>query len=549
MNNSLAVFNLKKLKAYADWKLLVFLLLFLNVKLAVKIPAIAIIYLLQWDFKFGFRLKNSRLPLFYLGVIVIPFINLIVNKNYLTTNYLPVFLTGVGLWVLCILAIHQVKLSVEKNEPELIHRTLLIFFVINAAVSFLNLAAIIAEIHSINPYSYQGQYQKYFISTGDYIKGLTFDTSTTNAILNTFGVIYFLTRKNALMVLVCMATLLFTASNFTNIVLLLILAAQFIFNSTRDQKSLIAICAVFLIVFMVKISPQNNRYTDNTLINLFHKKTAHKFYKKAISLPLLDRPDSTLNPEEKREKIAILYLDSVYRANPVKHPQQIYHTKQPLLIASTGRILLPQPDINSATYQNIQTIPVSQKPLVSFINTHKSDLPISSRLDSNSRLPGKVLSTLQTINFLKDHPVKIATGNGIGNFSSKLAFKATGLGVSGGYPAKYVYINHDFEVNHLDLYLNFFSKRAGYHSLINSPFSVYDQLLAEYGLLGLLALLTGYLGFFAKHYKALTYGLPILLLTAAILCVDYWFEQLSVMIIFELLLFLNIKETAVNYAK
>jgi hypothetical protein len=72
---------------------------------------------------------------------------------------------------------------------------------------------------------------------------------------------------------------------------------------------------------------------------------------------------------------------------------------------------------------------------------------------------------------------------------------------------------------------------------------VYDQLVAEYGLIGLAAFMICYLGFFAKHYKHLTYGLPILLLMLAVLFIDYWFEQLSVMVFFELLLLLNIKET------
>ena len=134
-------------------------------------------------------------------------------------------------------------------------------------------------------------------------------------------------------------------------------------------------------------------------------------------------------------------------------------------------------------------------------------------------------------------------GAGMGNFSSKLAFRASGLGFSGGYPAKYIYIYHDFLVNHLDLYLNFFSRRAGYHSLTNSPFSVYDQVASEYGLLGLLALVLFYFGFFASRYQQLSYGIPLLLLMAAVFFVDYWFEQLSIIPFFELMLFLNISET------
>ena len=147
--------------------------------------------------------------------------------------------------------------------------------------------------------------------------------------------------------------------------------------------------------------------------------------------------------------------------------------------------------------------------------------------------------------FLQHHPAKTFAGAGLGNFSSKLAFKATGLGFLGCFPAKFVYISKDFLVNHLDIYLNFFSKSVGFHSLSNSPFSVYDQILAEYGLLGVAAFILFYVGFFAKYAKQLTYGLPILLLMVPVFLVDYWFEQLSVLIFFELLLLLNIKETTI----
>jgi hypothetical protein len=153
------------------------------------------------------------------------------------------------------------------------------------------------------------------------------------------------------------------------------------------------------------------------------------------------------------------------------------------------------------------------------------------------------ISLLQTARFMVQNPLKILTGDGMGNFSSKLAFRATGLGIAGGYPLKYKYISNNFMLNHLDLYLNFFSKQTGLHSLTNSPFSVYDQLLSEYGLLALLAFAVYYLWFFARYYQKLTYGVPLLLLLLAVLLVDYWFEQLSVLIFFELMLFLNIKET------
>src|SRR5258708_25487806 len=121
MTYSFGDFNLKKVLNSIDWKLLLFLMLFLNVKLVIKIPAIIIIYFLRFDFRFGFSFKNSRLPLFYLLVITIAFVGLIINRNYGDPNYLLVFFTGIVFWGLCLLAVHQVKLSAENNEIEIIN--------------------------------------------------------------------------------------------------------------------------------------------------------------------------------------------------------------------------------------------------------------------------------------------------------------------------------------------------------------------------------------------------------------------------------------------
>lgn len=541
---SLPGINLKTWKRYADWKLLALLLLFLNVKLAVKVPAIALIYLLQFDFKFGFSFKNSRLPLFYLLIIPLSLIGLFISKSYQNTNYVIVVATGIFFWLLCLLAVHQVKLSVEKQDTETLHRTILIFFIINVAVSALNLLAIIGETHALNPYLYQGNYQKYFIGTGDYIKGATFDTSTTNAVINAMGVIYFLTRQKPVMQIACMATLLLTGSNFINIVLLLILTGLFIFRSTRNQKSLVVICLMFLVVFMVKVSPQNNTYVAETIKNTFEKDKIHKLVTQAAIIPISQRPDSVLTPEERKEKKARLYLDSLGTLQYLKdNPKQIAMEKKPVIRNDEGRITLPPAPIHTATYQSIKVPQAAQQPLIKFINTHDAALPISAKSIVVPKLPGKALSVLQTTKFLLQHPAKIIVGDGLGNFSSKLAFRATGLGIAGGYPQKYIYINPDFLENHLDIYLDFFSKQTGLHSLTNSPFSVYDQLLSEYGLIGIAIFLAYYLWFFARHYSKLSYGLPILILIMAVLFVDYWFEQLSIMVFFELLLFLNIKET------
>ena len=88
----------------------------------------------------------------------------------------------------------------------------------------------------------------------------------------------------------------------------------------------------------------------------------------------------------------------------------------------------------------------------------------------------------------------------------------------------------------------------GLHSLTNSPNSVYDQLVSEYGLAGVFAFMILYIGFFLKRIKKLTYGVPLLLLLLGAFGVEYWYEQLSIIIVFEFLMLLNIKETGGQYA-
>jgi len=533
-------YNIKKLKGLADWKLLLLLVLFLDVKLIVKVVAIAIIYLLQFDFKFGFNFKNSRLPLFYPAVISIAILDWLIGGNY-GLNYSFVLLTGIGFWLLCILAMHQVKLSVDTHDPETINRTIIIFFLLNALISFINIGAIIYETGYLNPYTYQGQHQKYFIGTGDYVRGLTFDVSTTNAVLNAFGVFYFLNKKNTPMLLLCMAVMLLTGSNFINILLMVMLLVLFIFKSSRDKKSLIWMCLVFLVVFVAKTSPQNYIYVHETIKNnFFPQPIVEKVPVKPLPYITM-RPDSTLTPEEKKQKIARAHLDSVYL---VAHPKPIPKPPEYPIRTSTGRIIVPGVNILLSPYQHVAETTAYQRQLLGYIDRHKTELPLSV---NNSEAPhklGKEIAADQTLSFLRGHPVKMITGDGAGNFSSKLAFRASGIGLAGGYPHQHTYVNPDFLANHLDLYLSFFSKKSDYQSLTNYPGSVYDQLLAEYGLIGVLCFVIWYLWYFAKHYKKLTYGIPIFIMLLAVLTTDYWFEQLSVILFFELLLLLNIKENS-----
>jgi len=526
-----------------DWKLLVFLLLFLHVKLLVKLVAVMLIYLLRPGFKFGFHFNNSKLPLFYPVIIGIAMLNWLLHGQLKNMNYNLVLASGILSWLLCILAMQQVKLAVQENDPEVVHRTILVFFLLNALVSLAIYAGIVWETGAVNPYRYQGDFQKYFIGTGDYIKGISFDTSTTNAVLNAFGVIYFLSGNKYLPAILCMAILLLTGSNITSFLLCLTLLFIFFFRSNRDQKSIIVVCLLMLVVFFVKVSPQNNTYVTTAYQRIFNKQPKQK-QSDVAKIPVTQRPDSILSVRERKEKIAQLYMDSVNMA--------LYEKKQAGIIAAANNTLpviqlsmkpvIPVANIHTATFQHRDDTSQVEKKLLQFVAQNNKAVPVAAHKTIKPKLPGKLIALQQTWRYMQQYPLDLVTGTGIGNFSSKLAFRVTAMKITGNYPERYAYLNPAFESNHLDLHLFYFTSKEEMHSIANSPNNTYDQLLAEYGLAGICAFVFLYIGFFVRQIKRYSYGIPLLLFMLGIFFVDYWFEQLSVVVFFELLLLLNIKE-------
>src|SRR5437763_8731541 len=128
MNFKRGILWLKRFLVPFDWKLLVFLLLFLNVKLIFKLAAILLIYILQPRTGFGLKFKSSRLPLFYPSMIIIAVLNQVIHHDFANTNYWIVLWVGIGFWILSLLAIHHLKIFVDNNSEEKIYRTLIIFF-------------------------------------------------------------------------------------------------------------------------------------------------------------------------------------------------------------------------------------------------------------------------------------------------------------------------------------------------------------------------------------------------------------------------------------
>ena len=523
-----------------EWKLLVFLILFVNLKLGIKISAIVLLYLFQFNFRFELRFRLSRIPLFYIIMIGIAVLNRLLNGNYNAYNENIAFLIGLSFWLLCLLAVHQLKLIVDRSPIQKIHNSIIAFFILNALFSFGNILAIMWETRALNPYLYQGMFQKYFIGTGDNIRGISFDVSTTNAILNSFGVVYFLSRKNFLMSFLCMVVLLMTTSNFTNFLVTGVLIYMFLFLSDRGQKSSILVCLFFLILFVIKVSPQNNIYALEYFTRSFQ--TAKKPDSSLIKDPLafMEKPDSVLTPEEQKKKIARLYLDSLGRELRLIISRNEKKTIEDLAIMDV-KPTIPEPDINGKYYQRKSETTAVQHNLILFQKKELTEDEFDSNKLISSKKPGKLIAFQETYQYLKSDPRKWITGAGMGNFSSKLAFKTSALGINGRYPLKLQYINKAFEENHLPLYLFYFTKDQRFHSITNMPNSVFNQLAGEYGFLGVISFFIFYLGYFFKR-RNLRDSLPYLILLTGAFLMDYWFEQLSIVILFELIMFLKLKE-------
>ncbi|MBL7709617.1 MAG: hypothetical protein JNJ86_11120, partial [Chitinophagaceae bacterium] len=305
----------------------------------------------------------------------------------------------------------------------------------------------------------------------------------------------------------------------------------FIFQSTRNQKSIIIICLLFTALFLIRISPQNNQYAGNKLFGS----------KKNSSSGMQVLPEKgAIDP---RKEIAKKYLDSlasIKNAAVIKKENSIAGESISLTVVT--KPTLPKANIHSEPYQRKKDSTQLQKQLIAFAEKNiNTKLPDTIKQGARSK-PGKLVALEQTIIYFKKHPAQLITGTGIGNFSSRLAFRATGLQIAGGYPKQYTYTNPAFLSNHLALHLSYFSGDAEKHSLINSPDSVADQLLSEYGIAGILSFILLYFLFFFKIAAKKRPGLPLLFFIGGCLLVGYWFEQLSVMILFELLMLMHKKE-------
>jgi hypothetical protein len=499
-----------------DGQFLLFLVLLCEVKLVVK--ALALLLLL-WRHRFVWKAVlrcAPRLPLLYPALFLAGLTGALIAGRFSEAHYRWAFAGSEAIWLACGLLSFGMYAEARYRDQQRLEKTLEAFLLLNALVSFFQLGRIMLESGALNPYRYQGNYQKYFINTGDYIKGISFDTSTTNAVLCAIGILFFVQKGHWAVVSLCLATLVLAGSNLVNALVLAGLAFLFCFRSTRAQKSILVLCTLPFILFWSRVSPQNTGYLQAVL---GWNEPAAAAAPKSAAAPQ--------NEEERREAFARRWIDSMGTL-------LVQRQAAAMTVEAVARPERPTDNIHSAPFQHRDDSGAKKQQWLQEAKQLGARQPTAIH-----SAPGKLVAFKQTLHWLRQHPALAISGSGPATFSSKMAFKATALDIAGQYPKALAYRSYDFEQNHLALFLSFFTAPEKMHSVVHTPNSVYDQLLGEYGLIGI-ALISAYFFVLTRNARRLREALPLLGLLVALLATDYWMEQLSVLPLFELLFFLQL---------
>lgn len=166
---------------------------------------------------------------------------------------------------------------------------------------------------------------------------------------------------------------------------------------------------------------------------------------------------------------------------------------------------------------------------------------LTEKVNSKTDPARKLVSFEQTARNFISSPKSFLFGEGGGKFSSRTAYLTGGEYVD-WFPKSLVYRSEKFETNHFQLWNNKALSIAFRDGTANQPFSFYNKIIGEYGLIGVILFLL-YMSYFYVRLNLLTFGKIILPLLLGFFILDYWFEYFTVILFFELFMFLDIKRS------
>lgn len=516
--------NRRNIFADADWAFLLFLVGITYVKLYIKVAAI-VFYFIYLAFK---RYKTPALTGFSKFYYIMPVVGTIaslLHNSFAVDGYWFGWVMSVLNWLLAGIAVHFLASAVYNLPKEKLVASIKLFFLINALFSLGELGKMIIDSGQLMPYWYWEPTEYYGGSTGDHVKGIMSNISVTNATLNAIGTLYFIYNNRFRWAALCLLTLLLCTSNLTLILLLVTMAGVFMLVGKKRTRIQILYSLLIIGIVYPMLSLNNIKYVSAVYDRETEKKetvAAATIGPKKTDLPFYEQK---LSQKQQYESDRGSYYrmhksdtDLLSYKDELKYIQQFGTAK-----SKNNSNLRMEPDILKYIIERWYGVEYEKTPLA---------------VKGGGLI--KIYTHEQTLYYLLSRKRNLLFGAGIGNFSSKQAIKATGLNLQGDYPTKYIYVNDDFLLTHLYSLLYVFSLPIGEHSIINMPNSVYNQIAGEYGLIGILCFLLFYIGFPLKnfkHLKATRYIVPLFLL---FLGFEYWFEMITVTVIFELFVLMDI---------
>lgn len=520
--------NKKNFTSEIDWAFLLFIIGATYVKLYVKLAAI-ILYSAYVIYNRYNKPSANGFGKFYFIMPVIGTIGSFLHHSFEADGYWFAYVMSVLNWVMAGGIIYLLSSTVQTLQHQKIYATIKAFFFINAIFSLGELGKMIIDSGQLMPYWYWEPTEYYGGSTGDHIKGITGHISVTNATINAIAALYFTYKKEMKWAALTLLILLLCTSNVTLILLMVMFIAMLILVKDKQVKVHTLYALLMIGVVYPFLSLNNIKYVE------------HVYNRETVDSTKVEAEKQSYSLASKREKEYFDYgtevsatqkfeLDkgSKYRMKKndtslISYKDDLKYMKQLGLLKSKNNTnLLMEPGDLKNTIEHWYGIQYSKTPL-----------------SYNNSLV-KLYTFKQTLFYLTTSKKNLLFGAGIANFSSKQAIKATGLGLQGSYPVQYVYVSNDFLVYHLYSLLYVFSMPISEHSIINMPNSIYNQVGGEYGLAGILAFLLLYIGYIIKHFKKLKAALYLTPLFMMFLGFEYWFETLSLTVIFELLILMDI---------
>lgn len=488
LKHKLQAFNLR---FQVDFSLLICLLVVAQHSFPLKFFGLGILAVLHIRELNRKTIRN--IPWFYWSLPVLECVKFVfLNPDFSKAHCLQ-FFVGMIYWLAALFVCCVLYIRNNANSSKQTDRSLAVFTLINLAVSLFQFIRICLHEKVLNPFN-TGADHPYGVSSGDMITGLLGGVHLSNTFICLLLVLYFVSRKKYALTSAALLPFLLAGSNFATITLCLALGLLVLLRYKHKQIWIAAATIVsVVIVFYVVVTPVNAGY-------------------------MLGKFETLIGQEEMAEEQFQKVLDS----EAISFLQKHKGTNTWSAISHEDSIFLQDP-------QNKEALERLMK--------HNAAI----RYDF-SKVGGKKLSYLQTLHYLQSNPLHMLFGSGIGGFSSNLAFNFSGAvdhsAMARMFPQ---YETPAFRMNHRGIYESMKYSHIIFHSESNKPFSIYNQLAGEYGLVGLLLFAFGYVLFFLRKISFRTCALPMLIAVLLVSNLNYFFEALNLYLFLELLLFLDIK--------